>query len=136
MNIKKLNKLLSSVAAGKTSIEDAAGKLTHISFEDIDYAHIDHNRSLRKGFPEVIFGQGKSADQIIGIMERMTFQENVVLITRIDKQNADKVVSHFPDSTYHKDARMVIWEKDKMPNQGSGTIAVISAGTSDIPVEM
>ena len=134
MNIKTLSKLLSSVATGKTSVEDAAGKLTHISFEDIDYAHIDHNRSLRKGFPEVIFGQGKSADQVIGIMERMTFQENVVLITRIDKQNADKVVSHFPDSIYHKDAGMVIWEKARMPDQGRGTIAVISAGTSDIPV--
>jgi len=134
MNIETLNKLLSSVAKGKTSVEDAAGKLKHISFEDIDYAHIDHNRSLRKGFPEVIFGQGKNADQIVGIMERMVRQETVVLVTRIDKQNADKVVSRFPDSIYHKDAKMIIWEKVKIPNQGKGTIAVISAGTSDIPV--
>ena len=134
MNIKTLNKLLSSVAAGKISVEDATKKLTHISFEDIDYAHIDHNRSLRKGFPEVIFGQGKNADQIIGIMERMIRQETVVLVTRIDKENADKVVSYFPDTIYHKDAKMIIWEKDKIPNQGRGTIAVISAGTSDIPV--
>ena len=64
----------------------------------------------------------------------MTLQETVVLVTRINKQNADKVVSRFPDALYHKDPKMIIWEKDKIPSQGKGTIAVISAGTSDIPV--
>lgn len=134
MNTNSLNHLLKSVAEGKISVKDATKKLIHISFEDIDYAHIDHNRSLRKGFPEVIFGQGKSTDQIIGIMERMTLQENIVLVTRIGRENADKVVSHFPDTIYHKDAKMIIWGKVKKTNPGKGIIVVISAGTSDIPV--
>ena len=64
MNMEMLRQLLRNVAEGNTSVENAAQKLMHLSFEDIDYAHIDHHRSLRKGFPEVIFGQGKTAEQI------------------------------------------------------------------------
>lgn len=134
MDKELLNQLLHSVAAGKTSVEDAAERLMHISFEDIKYANIDHHRSLRKGFPEVIFGQGKTADQVVGIMEKMLVQENIVLVTRIDPQQADKIVSRFPDAVYHKDAKMVVLTKNEIPNQGKGTILVLSAGTSDIPV--
>jgi NCAIR mutase (PurE)-related protein len=134
MDMESLSKLLRNVASGKISAEDAANKLLHLSFEDIDYAHIDHHRSLRKGFPEVIFGQGKTADQIIGIMGKMLLQENIVLVTRIDALHADRVVSSFPDAVYHKDAKMVVWKKKEIPRQGKGTILVISAGTSDIPV--
>lgn len=134
MDNETLHQLLQNVAAGKTSVEDAAETLRHLSFEDIDYAHIDHHRSLRKGFPEVIFGQGKTAEQISGIMEKMLLQENIVLVTRIDRQQASEVVARFPDAVYHEDARMLIWEKKKLPIQGKGTILVLSAGTSDIPV--
>ena len=134
MDMESLNQLLRNVAAGKTSVEDAARKLMHLSFEDIDYAHIDHHRSLRKGFPEVIFGQEKTADQIIGIMEKMLLQENIVLVTRIDALQADRVVSRFPEAVYHQDAKMVIWKKHEIPEQGKGTIVILSAGTSDIPV--
>jgi len=134
MDNETLHQLLQNVAAGKTSVEDAAETLRHLAFEDIDYAHIDHHRSLRKGFPEVIFGQGKTAEQISGIMEKMLRQENIVLVTRIDRQQASEVVTHFPDAVYHEDARMLIWEKKKLPIQGRGTILVLSAGTSDIPV--
>ncbi len=134
MDMESLNQLLRNVASGKISAEDAARKLLHLSFEDIDYAHIDHHRSLRKGFPEAIFGQGKTADQIIGIMEKMLLQENIVLVTRIDALHADRVVSRFPEAVYHKDAKMVVWKKNEILKQGKGTILVISAGTSDIPV--
>ena len=134
MDIESLNQILGNVAAGKMSVEDAARKLKHLSFEDLDYAHIDHHRSLRKGFPEVIFGQEKTADQIIGIMEKMMLQEKVVLVTRINSKNADRVVSRFPEAVYHKDAKMVVWKKHEIPVRGKGTIVVISAGTSDIPV--
>ncbi len=134
MDIESLNQILGNVAAGKMTVQDAAQKLKHLSFEDLDYAHIDHHRSLRKGFPEVIFGQEKTADQIIGIMDKMLLQEKVVLVTRIDSKNADRVVSRFPEAVYHQDAKMVIWKKHKIPLQGKGTIVVISAGTADIPV--
>ncbi|MBW1692830.1 MAG: nickel pincer cofactor biosynthesis protein LarB [Deltaproteobacteria bacterium] len=134
MDMASLHQILSNVARGKMSVEDASQKLMHLSFEDIDYAHIDHHRSLRKGFPEVIFGQGKTADQIIGIMEKMLLQEKVVLVTRIDVEQANRVVECFPDAVYHKEAKMVVWKKHEVANQGKGTILVISAGTSDIPV--
>jgi len=134
MDKESLLKILANVAAGKTSVEEAAKTLKHLSFEDIDYAHIDHHRSLRKGFPEVIFGQGKTSDQIIGIMDKMLHQENIVLVTRIDQNQAEKVVTRFPEAVYHQDARMLILEKKKMPIQGKGTILVLSAGTSDIPI--
>ena len=129
-----LIQLLNSVAQGRLSAEAAAQKLRHIAYEDIDYAHVDHHRSLRKGFPEVIFGEGKTADQVIGIMDKMKDQENVILVTRIDQTKADKVVARFPESVYHPDARMIVYELKKPQIAGRGTIAVISAGTSDIPV--
>jgi len=134
MDMDALYQLLHRVAAGKTSVEDAAKRLIHISFEDIEYAHIDHHRSLRKGFPEVIFGQGKTADQILGIMEKMLRQEKIVLVTRIDGQKAKSIVSRFPNAVYHQDAQMVVWEKQKVRKQAEGMILVLSAGTSDIPV--
>jgi NCAIR mutase (PurE)-related protein len=134
MDMASLHQILHNVAMGKMSVEDASQKLMHLSFEDIDYAHIDHHRSLRKGFPEVIFGQGKTADQIIGIMEKMLLQEKVVLVTRIDVDQANRVVECFPDAVYHNEAKMVVWKKHEVANQGKGTILVISAGTSDIPV--
>jgi len=134
MDLDMLNQLLRSVAIGETSVEDATGKLKHLSFENIDYAHVDHHRTLRKGFPEVIFGEGKTADQIIGIMDKIMPQENIVLVTRVDQEKAGKIRSCFPDIVYHNDARMIVWEKDTVKIQGRGTILVISAGTSDIPV--
>jgi NCAIR mutase (PurE)-related protein len=126
--------ILNSVALGKTSATEAADRLEHLAYEDITYAHIDHHRSLRKGFPEVIFGEGKTAEQIIGIMEKMQVQENIVLVTRIDPQKAESVRSRFPKAVYHSDARMIILKMRKVNNRGRGSILIISAGTSDIPV--
>ena len=134
MDKNLLIKLLESVADGKTSTHDATRKLQHMAFEDINYAHIDHHRSLRKGFPEVIFGEGKTAEQIAGIMEKMIPQENIILVTRIDRQKADLVLTRFPQSVYHEDARMIVLELNPMPIKGRGPILILTAGTSDIPV--
>jgi len=126
--------LLKSVADGKTCVADASERLDHMAYEDITYAHIDHHRSLRKGFPEVIFGEGKTAEQIVGIMDKMQGQENIILVTRIDQEKADVVLSQFPEAVYHTDARMVVLELNKILTRGRGPILIISAGTSDIPV--
>ena len=134
MDKNLLLKLLESIAAGRVSTAEAADRLQHLAYEDITYAHIDHHRSLRKGFPEVIFGEGKSADQIAGILEKMIHQENIILVTRIDQQKADFVRSRFPKAVYHTDARMIVLELAPVPIQGRGPILIISAGTSDIPV--
>ena len=134
MNKDRLIKLLESVANRKTPVDEAADQLRHFPYEDIDFAHIDHHRSLRKGFPEVIFGEGKTAEQIIGIVDKMRSQENVVLATRVDQQKAEAVLTRFPEAAYHKEARMIVWEIAKPQIKGRGTILVVSAGTSDIPV--
>ncbi len=134
MDKNLLIELLKSVADGETSTHDAAGKLQHMAFEDITYAHIDHHRSLRKGFPEVIFGEGKTADQIAGIMEKMIAQENIILVTRIDRQKANLILSRFPKSVYHEDARVLVLELNTISIKGRGPILIITAGTSDIPV--
>jgi NCAIR mutase (PurE)-related protein len=82
MDENSLKNLLQSVAAGETPVDNAVDEIRKLPFEDIDYAHIDHHRSLRKGFPEVIFGQGKTAEQICGILEHMIDRENIILVTR------------------------------------------------------
>ena len=134
MNSSTLKELLASVASHKISVEQAQDRLTHLVMEDIDFAHIDHHRSLRKGFPEVIFGEGKSSEQIIGIMDRMISQEQVVLATRVDAAKAEAVLKAVPHAAYDREARMVIWQKKPLPRTGTGLILVVSAGTSDIPV--
>jgi hypothetical protein len=134
MDKTRLLKLLESVAEGRARAAEAADRLQHLAYEDITYAHIDHHRSLRKGFPEVIFGEGKSADQIAGIMEKMMLQENIILVTRTDRQKAETILLRFPQAIYHEDARMIVLETAPVPLQGRGPILIISAGTSDIPV--
>ncbi len=134
MDIEALKKILNQVANGHTPVEKAADTLKHLAFQDIDFAHIDHHRSLRKGFPEVIFGQGKTVEQIIGILKKMIVHENIVLVTRVSPEKAGKVLPLFPAAAYHEDARMIILSKCDIPDNGRGTILVLSAGTSDIPV--
>lgn len=134
MNPAMLQELLESVAAGQTPVGDALARLQNLYVEDIEYAHIDHHRSLRKGFPEVIFGQSKNAAQIAGIMDKMVRHEEVVLVTRIDADKGARLQKQFPQAVYHETARMLVWQKDKPPVTGRGTVLVLSAGTSDIPV--
>lgn len=129
-----LTKILSDVAGGKTAVEDAREQLEKYSFENIGFANIDHHRSLRKGFPEVIFGQGKTSAQIISIMEKMAVHENIILVTRLDKEKASDVLSRFSDAQYFEEA-CFLWLKKQEPKiTGNGDILVLSAGTSDLPV--
>jgi pyridinium-3,5-biscarboxylic acid mononucleotide synthase len=134
MDKELLLKILTGVSTGTIPLDDAMRTLMHIDIEDIDYAHIDHHRSLRKGFPEVIFGEGKTAGQIAGIMEKMAAQDEIILVTRVDEKKAGEVLSVFPDAVYHGDARMIVRKKKDIAFHGRGKIVVLSAGTSDIPV--
>lgn len=134
MDQERLKKLLESVAAGGTPVQAAVEALSRLPGEDIEFAHIDHHRSLRKGFPEVIFGEGKTADQIIAIMARMACQEQVILVTRVDADKAAAILAAMPEALYDAPARMLILEKSPLPRIGRGNILVLSAGTSDIPV--
>nr|WP_321398042.1 nickel pincer cofactor biosynthesis protein LarB [uncultured Desulfobacter sp.] len=136
MNFETLTQILSMVADGELPVGQAADRLKHLSFEDIGCAHVDHHRALRKGFPEVIFGQGKTSEQIIAILEKLEQSENIVLVTRIDPQKADAVLSRFPNAQYFDDARLLKIEKKPPEITGLGTILILCAGTSDIPVVM
>ena len=136
MNQELLLQLLESVASGRTPAPEAARQLRHLGCEDIGFAHVDHHRSLRKGFPEVIFGEGKTAEQIGGIMERMVAQERVLLVTRLDAAKAEVLRPRFPEAVYHPAPRMLVWEKTPPVVAGRGTILVLAAGTSDLPVAM
>lgn len=134
MNEIDLRSMLEKVASAQLSIDQAICNLQQLDTEDIGYAHIDHHRSLRKGFPEVIFGEGKTADQIVGIMERMISKEDTVLTTRVDPKKAVIILDRFPDSLYYEQAQMVVHARNRKPPRGRGHIIVVSAGTSDIPV--
>ncbi len=136
MNKDLLNKLLQEVATGAQTVPEAAQQLEHLACEDLGYAHVDHHRSLRKGFPEVIYGEGKTADQIVGIMQCMASQESVILATRVDPAKAREVLAYFPEAQYHPEARMLVWQAAPSPACGRGTIVVVAAGTSDLPVAM
>lgn len=134
MNQEDLTRVLSLVANGSLTVDEAQEKLKHFNVENIEFAQIDHHRSIRKGFPEVIFGEGKTAEQISGILKTMADRENIILVTRIDKDKADQIIETLPKAEYFNDARL-LWLKKKEPQiTGAGKVLVISAGTSDIPV--
>jgi pyridinium-3,5-biscarboxylic acid mononucleotide synthase len=135
MNPDRLKALLTQVKNGKVSVDGALKKMKHLPFEDLDFAQIDHHRSLRKGFPEVIFGEGKTAGQIIEIMNRMIKNKENVLVTRLEPSKASAVCKKFPESAYHPLSRVLTVIPNPLKKQtGQGLVLVISAGTSDIPV--
>jgi len=119
---------------GKISIDECLERLRTLPFEDLGFACIDHHRGLRRGLSEVIFGEGKGADEILGIMEGMIAQEEEVLITRLSPDKAAVICARFPDSEYHEKARVLTLMRRPQVVSGKGTILVMSAGTSDIPV--
>ena len=134
MDLKKLEALLHSIHEGTLSVQEGVQKLRSLPFEDIGDAMIDHHRPLRKGFPEVIFGEGKDAEQVIKIMERMIAAEEKILVTRVDEKKAQAVVRRFPQATYHPRARAITIQGNETEMDGKGIILVVTAGTSDIPV--
>lgn len=134
MNEDSMKKLLEDLRGGEISVENALQKLKHLPFEDIGIACIDHHRGLRRGLSEVIFGEGKEAEDIMAIMDRMIEQDENILVTRIASDKADKIKKKYPEILYYQRARVLTLMPKPVKNSGRGTILVISAGTSDIPV--
>jgi hypothetical protein len=116
------------------SIDTALAQLKSLPFEDIGFATLDHHRTLRKGFPEVIWGEGKTAPQIIAIIKNMLRRKHPILVTRIDAAKAVRIKKALPALTYHPSSRLLTLQPGRPVNRGRGTILVVSAGTSDIPV--
>ncbi len=134
MNIRKLERLLKNVKAGKISIEGATAELKSLPFEDLGIARIDHPRVLRKGFPEVIWGEGKSSSQIVSIMRQLKNKGHPILVTRLDDHKARGIQNVFRKSQYYPESRVLTLLHRRVEVTGKGTILVITAGTTDIPV--
>lgn len=130
-----LRNLLQSVAAGEVSPDVALDKLKHFDFEPVgDFARIDHHRRLRTGFPEVIWGQGKTPDQIVQIIEVMRQHNPVVMATRIEPAVYAQLQEKIPDLQYFSTARICAISPPTLEPQHSGIIGILSAGTADLPV--
>jgi NCAIR mutase (PurE)-related protein len=130
---EQLEVLLADVAAGRLTPGAALDRLRHLPFEDLPFARIDHHRALRQGFPEVVFCEGKTADQVVAICERLEAATGTFLGTRATPAMADLLKARFPTLAWHPVARVVHLCGERPPRR-TGTILVVSAGTSDLPV--
>ena len=133
MDSESLKKLLSEVKSGQVSIETAVDHFKGMPFDDIGFAKIDSHRNVRCGFPEAIFCQGKTVDQIVEIIDRMVKRECRILATRANQATFAAVEKIHPDARYNKLARTITIKKDASKTNNS-TILIVAAGTSDIPV--
>jgi NCAIR mutase (PurE)-related protein len=133
MKLSDIEEILRSHTSGSLSIEQAAEKLKNLSFEDIGYARVDHSRPERQGFPEVIFGAGKTRAQVVGIFEKLVARSPNVLVTRTDADTYGELRNVCTDAEWHDSANLVRVLRDKT-ELGAGEIAIVTAGTSDIPI--
>jgi NCAIR mutase (PurE)-related protein len=133
MNVKEVEKLLIGVKKGETSIEKALEILKNFPYTDLGFARIDHHREIRTGYPEIIYCAGKSIEQVREIFRVMSEKENNVIGTRANNEMYEAVVSISPDAVYYPIARIISLQKEK-PKVPESRIAIITAGTSDIPV--
>ncbi|MBI3303306.1 MAG: 1-(5-phosphoribosyl)-5-amino-4-imidazole-carboxylate carboxylase, partial [Deltaproteobacteria bacterium] len=134
MTTSRLKDLLARVQGGTLSVEEALESLKTLPFEDLGFAKIDHHRTLRKGFPEVILGQGKEPGHIVEIARRLVEKGQPALITRLDEEAAVAVSRMLPGLRYYRACRLALLGEPPLPPTGQGTILVVSAGTADLPV--
>ena len=133
MEQKRLKELLEAVAGGAVTPDDAMERLRNLPFEDIGFAKVDHHRHLRKGYPETVFAQGKTPEQVVAIVTRMREHGSNVLATRCCREVVDAVVAAHPDAVHDEMARAPTITVEP-PRARAGYAAVVCAGTSDMPV--
>jgi len=133
MTEDQVRNILNEHKSGGLSLDEALARLRALPFEDLGFANIDHHRTLRQGFPEVVFGSGKTVDQVGRIVEAMHRHDHNILITRASAQHFERVKQIAPEAEFHEGARAIAVLKDKAIH-GKGTVMVVSAGTSDMPV--
>jgi NCAIR mutase (PurE)-related protein len=133
MNEEQLRTLFEEVRTGAVDIEVALTRMRHMPFEDLGFAKIDHHRALRQGMPEVVFAKGKTPEQVATIAGRLAERSQNILITRADTCAAELIQRQTPEAEYFPLSGAIrVWRDRRM--QGRGKIAVVCAGTSDIPV--
>ena len=133
MNEHNLRSLLTALQEGKYDVEQTLDRLRLFPYEDLGYAKVDHHRQLRKGFPEVIYCPGKTAEQVVEIIHRLLAFPGNIIATRAEPAIFAAVHDVFPAAQYHELPRTITIERDRSL-YGNGTILVISAGTADLPV--
>ena len=133
MDSNRLQDLLEQVRAGDATVAEAMDRLRHLPFEDLGFAKVDHHRAVRQGMPEVIFGKGKTPEQILGIATALSKRSTNLLITRAEPDAAALVTQSIPEAEYFASSGLVRVWRDRT-RTGKGKIAVVCAGTSDLPV--
>jgi pyridinium-3,5-biscarboxylic acid mononucleotide synthase len=133
MNEDQLRKILGDIKKGDLNIEDALGQFKDFEYKELDFAKIDNHRQLRTGYPEVIFGQNKTSEQIEGIVKYMLTKDNNILVTRVASDVFEKIKKIAPKAEYHAMPRMISI-RNKTEKKPETHIAVVSAGTSDMSV--
>jgi NCAIR mutase (PurE)-related protein len=133
MDPQQLEQLLEHVRDGQTDVHSAMRALRHLPFEDLGFAKVDHHRAMRHGMPEVILGQGKTADQVAGIAAALLAKSRNLLVTRGTQDMADQIGEFAPEVEYFPSSRVIrVWRDRTIV--GKGKIAAVCAGTSDLPV--
>ena len=133
MTEEQLRQILGDLKSGGLSEDQAVERLRNLPFEDLGFANVDHHRTLRQGFPEVIFGAGKTADHVAKIVGAMLSGQHNILVTRASRDQYARVKEVEPGAEFHESARAIVVYRDRTA-RGRGTVLVVSAGTSDIPV--
>jgi len=133
VNADSIRKLFAQVRRGELMPDDAVERLRHLPFEDLGFAKVDHHRALRAGMPEVIFGEQKTPAQVAGIFARLAKHGTNVLATRADAKQFNAVKKQVRGVEYRTVGRAIVLQRDAT-KYGKGVVAVVSAGTSDIPV--
>lgn len=133
MDLSDLERLLVAYKNGDLDKQEALRRISELHYEDIGYARVDHARNSRQGFPEVVFGAGKTREQVVGIVERLAQRSPNVLITHTDEGTFGEVRNVINEAEWHSVARLIRIQRDRT-ERGVGSIAVLTAGTSDIPV--
>ena len=134
MDAEVLTHLLEAVRRGRVSVQQALQRLNHLPFEDLGFAKVDHHRALRQGFPEVIMGEGKEPAQIAAIARTLIKRRANVLITRLSAAKMAQLRGKVRGLRYHVRARAATWSARPIRRYGRGSILIVCAGTSDIPV--
>jgi NCAIR mutase (PurE)-related protein len=134
MDPERVRGLLEALVAGDTSIDNALRELRQLPFRTLEFAHVDTHRHLRTGFPEVVLGEGKTPEQIAAILKELAGGGSTALATRVSPAAAAIVVAAVPDARHLPVPRAVVVGPTPAPDRGRGVIAVVSAGTADIPV--
>lgn len=133
MDQEHLKQLLEQVKAGAVDVPQAIEQLRHLPFENLGFAHVDHHRALRQGFPEVIFGLGKTPEQVAAIAARLLERASNLLVTRTNRETYEQVLALAPDAVFHDSCKALTVRRDQTI-YGRGVIAIVTAGTSDIPI--